>query len=88
MHAAPVRAPVVQRGALQVVAAEPDKKKEAKKRLPQPVKRAKLSEGYRMYNKSRKSACATRIKKVEGGPPGTMRFVAERWPVVARPAEG
>lgn len=53
----------MQRGALQVVAAEPGKK-DAKKRMPQPVKRAKLAEGRRMYNKSRKSACATRIKKV------------------------
>jgi len=60
---APARLPVVQRGALQVVAAEGDKKA-TKKRTPAPVKRAQLAEERRMYNKARKSACATRIKKV------------------------
>ena len=62
--AAPVRAPVAQRGALQVVAAEEKDKKAPKKRTPFPVKRAQLAEERRMYNKARKSACATRIKKV------------------------
>ncbi len=47
-----------------MVAAEPDKKPAAKKRTPFPVKRAQLAEERRMYNKARKSACATRIKKV------------------------
>ncbi len=55
---------VVRRGAVQVVAAEPPAKKAAKKRTPAPVKRAMISEDRRMYNKARKSACATRIKKV------------------------
>jgi hypothetical protein len=64
-NAAPMRVPVVQRGALQVVAAEPDKEKKVQKRTPAPVKRAQLSEERRMYNKARKSACATRIKKVD-----------------------
>lgn len=54
-----------QRGALQVMAAAPgaavDQKK---KRTPQPVKRAEQAEERRQANKSRKSACATRIKKV------------------------
>lgn len=54
-------APVLQRrGAVQVVAAEQQKKK----RTPQPVKRAQLSEERRMRNKPRKSAIATRMKKV------------------------
>ncbi len=38
-------------------------KKELKK-MPSPVKRALLAEERRVYNKGRKSACATRIKKV------------------------
>ena len=55
---------MAQRGALQVVAAEEKDKKAPKKRTPFPVKRAQLAEERRMYNKARKSACATRIKKV------------------------
>lgn len=57
---------MTQRGALQVVAAEDKEKdkKAPKKRTPFPVKRAQLAEERRMYNKARKSACATRIKKV------------------------
>jgi ribosomal protein S20 len=43
---------------------EAAKKKAAKKRTPAPVKRAMIAEERRMYNKARKSACATRIKKV------------------------
>lgn len=62
---------ISRRGALQVVAAEPGKeekdKKAPKKRTPAPVKRAMISEERRMYNKARKSACATRIKKVRRG---------------------
>jgi len=62
---APVRAPVAQRGILVVVAADADKdKKPQKKRTPFPVKRTQLAQKRRMYNKARKSACATRIKKV------------------------
>ncbi|KIZ06524.1 30S ribosomal protein S20 [Monoraphidium neglectum] len=48
------------RSAVQVVAAEAQNKK----RTPQPVKRAQLAEERRMSNKGRKSAIATRIKKV------------------------
>jgi small subunit ribosomal protein S20 len=59
--------PVMQRGALQVVAAEEGDKKKVQKRTPYPVKRAQLAEERRMVNKSRKSACATRIKKVSTG---------------------
>ncbi|KAG2427798.1 hypothetical protein HXX76_012123 [Chlamydomonas incerta] len=36
----------------------------AKKKMPSPVKRALLNEERRVYNKSHKSACATRVKKV------------------------
>lgn len=54
--------PTASRGALVVVAAEG--KKDGKKKVPSPVKRAELAEERRMYNKSRKSACATRVKKV------------------------
>lgn len=61
--AAPVTRPVLQRGALQVVAAEPGKEVK-KKKLPSPEKRALTSEERRKYNKGRKSAVATRIKKV------------------------
>ena len=57
--AAPLR---LQRGALQVVAAEPVAQN--KKRTPQAEKRAQLAEERRQHNKSRKSACATRIRKV------------------------
>ncbi|KXZ49989.1 hypothetical protein GPECTOR_18g145 [Gonium pectorale] len=57
---APVARPV-ERGALVVMAAEG---KDQKKKMPSPVKRALISEERRMYNKSHKSACATRIKKV------------------------
>ncbi len=47
------------------------KKKVVKKRTPAPVKRAMIAEERRMYNKARKSACATRIKKAStGGPEG------------------
>ena len=53
--------PAVERGALVVMAAEG--KPEQKKKMPSPVKRALVSEERRLYNKSRKSACATRIKK-------------------------
>ncbi len=67
--AAPCRAPVVQRGALQVVAAaavDEEKKKKSifGKRTDPAVKRAMIAEERRLYNKARKSACATRIKKV------------------------
>lgn len=51
-----------QRGALQVVAAEEQKKK----RTDPAVKRAELAVERRMANRSRKSACATYIKKVGG----------------------
>ena len=40
------------------------KEKKPKKKIPSPVKRVMLAEDRRKYNKSRKSACATRIKKV------------------------
>jgi ribosomal protein S20 len=43
---------------------EDDKKKEPKKKLASPVKRALLADETRLYNRARKSACATRIKKV------------------------
>ncbi|GLC33303.1 hypothetical protein PLESTB_000348600 [Pleodorina starrii] len=59
---APVSRPVAERGALVVMAAEG--KKDQKKKMPSPVKRALLAEERRLYNKGRKSACATRIKKV------------------------
>ncbi|EFJ44660.1 plastid/chloroplast ribosomal protein S20 [Volvox carteri f. nagariensis] len=59
---APVSRPAVERGALVVMAAEA--KKDQKKKMPSPVKRALLAEERRLYNKSRKSACATRVKKV------------------------
>ncbi|GIL91696.1 hypothetical protein Vretimale_14822 [Volvox reticuliferus] len=59
---APVSRPVAERGTLIVMAAEG--KKDQKKKMPSPVKRALLAEERRLYNKSRKSACATRIKKV------------------------
>lgn len=49
-----------QRGALQVVAAE----EQAKKRTDSAVKRESLAIERRMRNRSRKSACATYIKKV------------------------
>eukprot|EP00775_Hariotina_reticulata_P009225 gene9225-9390_t len=56
-----VQAPVqLRRGAVQVVAAE----QQNKKRTPQPVKRAELAEDRRARNRSRKSAIATRMKKV------------------------
>ncbi|GLI65593.1 hypothetical protein VaNZ11_009169 [Volvox africanus] len=58
----PVSRPVTERGALVVMAAEG--KKDQKKKMPSPVKRALLAEERRLYNKGRKSACATRIKKV------------------------
>ena len=48
---------------MQVVAAEPEKKK-VQKRTDPAVKRDMLGKQRRMYNKARKSACATRIKKV------------------------
>ncbi|PNW74546.1 hypothetical protein CHLRE_12g494750v5 [Chlamydomonas reinhardtii] len=59
---APVSRPAVERGALVVMAAEG--KDAQKKKMPSPVKRALLSEERRVYNKSHKSACATRVKKV------------------------
>lgn len=63
VNAAPVRA---HRVGLQVVAraagADADKKV-PKKKMPSPVKRALITEERRMYNKQRKSACATRVKK-------------------------
>lgn len=43
-----------------MVAADQDKKKA----MSDVVKRALISESRRMYNKSRKSACSTRMKKV------------------------
>lgn len=52
----------MERGALVVMAAEG--KDAQKKKMPSPVKRALLSEERRVYNKSHKSACATRVKKV------------------------
>lgn len=55
----------VPRRTLVVVAAAGDAA-EKKKRLPQPVKRAQQAVERRMVNKSRKSATATRIKKVRG----------------------
>jgi len=54
----------VPRRSLVVVAAEKKDAPEKKKRLPQPVKRAQQAVERRMVNKSRKSATATRIKKV------------------------
>jgi ribosomal protein S20 len=39
-------------------------KKAAKKRTDPAVKRAMLAKERRLYNKARKSACATRVKKV------------------------
>lgn len=63
MRAAPVAAPVV-RAPVVVKAMAEEKKKTAKKRTPPAVKRAMLAEERRMYNRARKSACATRIKKV------------------------
>lgn len=67
--AAPMR---MQRGALQVVAAEeaaaPAKVKKEPKKLPPAmdpaVKRAMLHEERRQHNKAFKSAAATRVKKV------------------------
>ncbi|KAG2491755.1 hypothetical protein HYH03_009916 [Edaphochlamys debaryana] len=44
----------------------------AKKKMPSPVKRAELSEERRVYNKSHKSACATRVKKVIKAAEGMM----------------
>lgn len=79
VNAAPVRAPVVQRGALQVVAAEPEKKKVLKK-MPSPVKRALITEERRMYNRQRKSACATRVKKASYQCP-CINSGAE-WPII------
>ncbi|PNH05762.1 30S ribosomal protein S20, chloroplastic [Tetrabaena socialis] len=60
---APVSRPA--RGALVVSAraADPGAVK-VKKALPSPEKRALISEERRVMNKSRKSACATRVKKV------------------------
>lgn len=60
--AAPVSRPIVERGALVIMNAED--KKEEKKKMPSPVKRALQSDERRLFNKGRKSACATRIKKV------------------------
>mmetsp|Transcript_72501 Transcript_72501/g.160150 ORF Transcript_72501/g.160150 Transcript_72501/m.160150 type:complete len:168 (+) Transcript_72501:2-505(+) len=65
---APVRAPV-QRGSLQVVAADA---KSLPKRTDSAVKRASLAQERRMYNKSRKSAISTRIKKVIKAAEGMM----------------
>ncbi|KAG2452741.1 hypothetical protein HYH02_002971 [Chlamydomonas schloesseri] len=59
---APVCRPAVERGSLVVMAAEGKDAK--KKKMPSPVKRALVSEERRVYNKSHKSACATRVKKV------------------------
>lgn len=56
-----MRAPVQQRGALQVVAAAAAA---LPKRTDSAVKRAMISKERRMYNKARKSAIGTRIKKV------------------------
>ena len=53
---------VPRRGAVQVVAAEQQKKK----RTDSAVKRAQLAEDRRMRNRSRKSAIATYMKKVCG----------------------
>lgn len=60
LFAAPVSRSVVQ----VVRAAGEDDKKKVQTRTDPAVKRAKLGEERRMYNKARKSACATRIKKV------------------------
>ncbi len=54
---------------MRVAAMADEKKPAAKKRMDAAVKRALLGEERRIYNKSRKSACATRIKKV-GPMPG------------------
>ncbi len=62
LPAVPVVRPAVERGSLVVMAAEG--KPDAKKKMASPVKRALISEERRMYNKGKKSACATRIKKV------------------------
>lgn len=51
---------ISRRGTVQVVAAEEQKKK----RTPQPEKRAELALERRSRNRSRKSAIATRTKKV------------------------
>lgn len=60
------RVPVVR-----VMAAEGEAKKKApKKRTDPAVKRAMLAVERRLYNKARKSACATRIKKVGSHGPG------------------
>lgn len=64
-RASPVAAQRLQRGALQVVAA--GEGEQAKKRTDSAVKRAQIAEERRKANKSRKSACSTRIKKVRGG---------------------
>jgi hypothetical protein len=61
--ARPSLASPVQRRTSVVVMAAADEKK---KRLPQPVKRAQQAVERRMVNKSRKSATATRVKKVRG----------------------
>jgi hypothetical protein len=56
---------ISRRGAVQVVAAEPAAKGEQKKkRTPQSEKRAELALDRRSRNRSRKSAIATRTKKV------------------------
>ncbi|MEW5298672.1 MAG: hypothetical protein WDW36_001764 [Sanguina aurantia] len=71
---APVRrvAPC-ERGVLQVVARAPvTEVAKPKKRMPSPVKRAMQSLERRMYNRKRKSACATRIKKVLVSATGLM----------------
>lgn len=72
-HSAPVLDNRRRNSSLVVRAAEeeggeeaPKKEKKPKKAIPSPVKRAMLAKTRRLYNKSRKSACATRIKKVCG----------------------
>lgn len=64
MRASGLARPAVQhrRTSVVVMAAADEKKK----RLPQPVKRAQQAVERRMENKSRKSATATRVKKVRG----------------------
>lgn len=63
MRVAPARCHVVPVRAMADDGNE-DNKKKPKIRMPSAVKRAKLAKERRSYNRARKSACATRIKKV------------------------
>ena len=58
------------------MAAEPEKKK-VQKRTDPAVKRDMLGKQRRMYNKARKSACATRIKKVRRLLLQRFRFISD-----------